>query len=77
MTLHKCSDVGLQSIISKINQLWDSSFVLKSSKFDLDVRNGEENTENIFGFGRNCIRIDFVKHSLLPKENTCYQESIR
>ena len=26
MTLHKCSDVGLQSIISKINKLWDSCY---------------------------------------------------
>ena len=64
------------SIISEKNQLWGSSFFPKCWKFDVDVRNGEKNCENILGFGGNFIWIDFDKHSLLPRENTCHRESI-
>ena len=42
-----------------------SSFFSKYSKFNLDSKNGEKNSEKVFRFWDNCIWIGIVKFSLL------------
>ena len=37
----------------------------------------EKKVENVLDFAENFVRIDFVKLSVLPKENTCHRGSIR
>ena len=53
---------------SEINQLWLSSFFWKCSKFKVDFENATKNWEKAFCFWDNCVRIGFVKLSLLRKE---------
>ena len=83
LTVHICSGTGIFRHLSNhpffrlaINQVWGSAFCSKCRKFDVGFRNGEENAENILGFGDNCIWIGCVKHSLLPRENTCHRDPV-
>ena len=55
----------LESVISKIQSLWGSSFFSKSWKFNLDLKNAGENWERDFCLSDNCIWIGIVKVSLL------------
>ena len=57
-----------ECVISKINQLWGSSFFWKCSKFKVDFENATKNREKAFCFWDNCVRIGCVKLSLLRKE---------
>ena len=59
------------SIISQTNNCKGSCFFSRYSKFYVDCENGEENGENIFWLGDNCIWIGCVNHSLLLRVNTC------
>ena len=52
----------------EIPQLWESSFVWKCSKFKLDFKNAQKNSEKVFCFWDNCIWIGCVKLSLLRTE---------
>ena len=50
---------------SEIQDLWASSFWSKCSKFQLDFKNAAKNSENVFCWLNNCMRIGIVKLSLL------------
>ena len=52
------------------------NFFSKCSKFDLNFKNPEKYSENVFNFRDNCLWIVHIKHSLLPRENTCHWETI-
>ena len=54
-----------ESVISKIENLWVSSFLSQCSKFNLDFKNAAKNSEKNFRFWDNCIWIVIVKLSLL------------
>ena len=53
------------------------SFFPKCQKFDENFGHLAKNWKNVLGFWENIIWIDFVKHSLLPTENSCHRELIR
>ena len=57
-----------ESVISKIHQLWVSSFYVNSLKFNVDFKNAKKNWDNVFSFSDNIIWIDCVKLSLLRRE---------
>ena len=57
-----------ESVISEIHWLWGSSFFWKCSKFNVDYRNAEKNSEKVFCFWDNSIWIGCVKLSLLTGE---------
>ena len=48
--------------------LWGSSFFWKCSKFYVDLRNAEKNSENVFYFWEYSIWIRCVKLSVLRRE---------
>ena len=54
-----------ESVTSKIQNLWGSSFVSKCLKFNVDFKNAAKNWEKVFCFWDNCIWIGIVKLSLL------------
>ena len=54
-----------QSITSKIQNLWGSTFDSKFLKFNLNFKNAAKNSERVFSFSDNCIWIGIVKLSLL------------
>ena len=58
----------LGSVILEIPQLWESSFFWKCSKFKLDFKNAQKNSEKVFSFPDYCIWIGCVKLSLLRRE---------
>ena len=51
----------LESLISKIQNLWGSTFVSKCLKFILDFENASKNWEKVFCFLDNCIWIGINK----------------
>ena len=51
--------------ISEIQNLWGSSFFSKCLKFNLDFKNSEKNSENIFCFWDNIIWVGIFNFSLL------------
>ena len=53
------------SVISKIRNLWRSSFCSKDLKFNLDFKNPAKTWEKVFCFWDNCIWISLSKLSLL------------
>ena len=53
-----------ESVTSKIQNLWGSSFYSKCLKFNLDFKNAAKNWEKVFCFWDNCIWIGIVKLSL-------------
>ena len=53
------------SVTSKIQKLWRSSFSPKRSKFQLDLKTEEKNSEKFFVPWDNCIWIGIVKLCLL------------
>ena len=53
------------SVTSKIQNLWGSSFYWKCSKFNLDFKYAAKNSENFFCFSDNCVWIGKVNLSLL------------
>ena len=57
-----------ESVIWEIHWLWGSSFFWKCSKFNVDYRNAEKNSEKVFCFWDNSIWIGCVKFSLLRGE---------
>ena len=57
-----------ESVISEIHWLWGSSVFWKCSKFNVDYKNGEKNSEKDFCFWDNSIWIGCVKLSLLRRE---------
>ena len=54
-----------ESVTSKIQNLWGSSFYSKCLKFNVDFKNAAKNWEKVFCFWDNCIWIGIVKLSLL------------
>ena len=54
-----------ESVISKLQNLWTSSFLSKCSKFHLDFKNAVKNWQKVLCFWDNCIWIGIVKLSLL------------
>ena len=58
----------MESVISRIHQLWGASFFWKCSKLNLDFKNAEKNSEKAICFSDNCIWIGFVNLSLLRRE---------
>ena len=54
-----------ESVISKIQNLWELSFVSKCLKFNLDFWNAAKNSDKLFSFWDNCIWIGIVKLFLL------------
>ena len=56
-----------ESVISKLQNLWGSSFFPKCSKSNLDFINAAKNWEKVFSFWYNCIWIGIVKLSLLRR----------
>ena len=54
-----------ESVTSKIQNLWGSSFDSKCLKFNVDFKNAAKNWEKVFCFWDNCIWIGIVKLSLL------------
>ena len=57
-----------ESVISEIHWLWGSSGFWKCSKYNVDYRNAEKNSEKVFCFWDNSIWIGCVKLSLLRGE---------
>ena len=57
-----------ECVISKINQLWGSSFFWKFSKFNVDFENFRRNPEKAFCFWDNYVRSGCVKLSVLRRE---------
>ena len=53
-----------ESVTSKIQNLWGSSFDSKCLKFNVDFKNAAKNWEKVFCFWDNCIWIGIVKLSL-------------
>ena len=86
LTVHKFFDTEFFRHLSKPGccSLWFQKqvtseahlFCSKYSRFYVDARNAEKNSEIIFWFGDNCIWIDSVKHALLLRENTSHRVSI-
>ena len=58
----------MESVRSKIHQLWGSSFVSKCSKSNLNLGNGKKNWENIFRFWDKSMWKFCNKLSLLGRE---------
>ena len=58
----------MESVISRIHQLWGASFFGKCSKLNLDFKNAEKNSEKAICFSDNCIWIGCVNLSLLRRE---------
>ena len=58
----------LECVIWQINQLWNSSFFCKCSKFHVDFENARKTSEKAFCFWDNCFWIGCVKYSLLRRE---------
>ena len=56
-----------ESVISKLQNLWTSSFLSKCSKFHLDFKNAVKNWQKVLCFWDNCIWIGIVKLSLLRR----------
>ena len=54
-----------ESVIWEIQNLGGSSFFWKDSKFNVDIRNSEKNSEQVFYCWDNCTWIALVKFSLL------------
>ena len=54
-----------ESVTSKIQNLWRSSFYWKCLKFNLDFKNEAKIREKFFCFWDNCVWIGIVKLSLL------------
>ena len=54
-----------ESVTSKIQNLWVSSFYSKFIKFNLAFKNGAKSWEKVFCLWDNCIWIGIVKLSLL------------
>ena len=54
----------LESVPSKMQNLWGSFFYLKCSKVHLDFKNATENREKAFSFLDNCIGIGILNLSL-------------
>ena len=50
-----------KSAISEIHLVWPSSFLWKCVEFDVDSRNGTNNSEKVFGFSDDCICIGNCK----------------
>ena len=50
----------LEFVIWEIQNLGGSSFFSKFSKFKLEFKNTEKNSENVFCFSYNCILIDIL-----------------
>ena len=63
LAVHKCSDTGL------FRHLTNSTFWWRFGK-------QRKNWANIFPFGDNCIWIECLRPSLLPRKNTCHRLSI-
>ena len=57
-----------ESVISEIHCLWGSSVFRKYSKFNVDYRNAEKNSEKVSCFWDNSIWIGCIKLSLLRGE---------
>ena len=66
----------MHSIVWEINKLWGPSFSKQYSQFEVDFRNSEKKSKNFLSFPENCIWSGCFKDSLLPRENTCYRESV-
>ena len=58
----------LQSVISEIHRLWESSFFPKRLKFDADFKDGDKIQQNVFTFLDKCIRIIFCNFQILQRE---------
>ena len=58
----------MEPVISEIHQPWGSSFFIKCSKFKLDFKNAEKDSEKNFCFRDTCIWIGCVKLPLLKRE---------
>ena len=56
-----------ESVISKIQNLWGSSFFSKYLKFNLDIENTEKKWANFFCFWDNCMWIGNAQLSLLRR----------
>ena len=54
-----------ESVISELQNLWGSSFVVKYWKFILDFRNTAKNPQKVFCLWDNFISMGTVKYSLL------------
>ena len=63
---------SLQSLISEKKSTMRFIFFFKMFKIWCRFQKWRNGLENILGVAENCIWIDFVKHSLLPRENTCH-----
>ena len=57
-----------ECVIWQINQLWNSSFFCKCSKFYVNFENARKSLEKAFCFWDNCFWIGCVKLSLLRRE---------
>ena len=57
----------MQSKISKIYNLWGSSFFSKRSKHNLNFKNAVKHFENVFCVLDNCIWIDSIKIAPIEK----------
>ena len=57
-----------QYVLLEIHKLWESYFLSKYSKFHMDFKNSERNTQKVFCFLDKCFWIACVKFSLLRKE---------
>ena len=55
----------LESLTSKIKNVWGYSVFSKCLKFNLDLKNAAKNSEKYFCFWDNCLWIGIVKLSLL------------
>ena len=58
--LHICLTSLLESVISEIQNLWGSSFLLKCLKFKLDFKNEAKKWKKVLCFWDNCILIGIV-----------------
>ena len=58
----------MESVTSKIHQLWGLSFFWKCSKYYLHFKNADKNWENVFTSRGNCIWIAYFKLSLPRRE---------
>ena len=54
-----------ECVISKTQNLWRLSFFFKYLNIQLDFKNAGKNSENVFCWLNNCMRIGIVKLSLL------------
>ena len=85
VTVHKCSDKGLFSHLSTalfaVNNFGNTSavrLIFSFKIFNIWCRFQKCTTKltNINCLGDNCIWIDCVKQQILPRENTCHNDSI-